>query len=150
MDSSSYISSLGALIANLHSFEMALRGYLALRFDGDALAPTQEWDTLEVGDFVTETPFTDFSSLGTLIASYNAIAPAGHQVDPSIVDLRDALAHGRFFNPSATFPLRLLKFARPVGGRAQVTWAATVDDAWLSLQRQRVFDALASVAKPQA
>jgi predicted nucleotidyltransferase len=49
---------------------------------------------LQLGNRVLETPLTDYDQLRTLIGKYNASVSKGLHVDPSIVDIRDALSHG--------------------------------------------------------
>ena len=137
-----YATKLGQIWANFHSLEMALRTFLALRDDRKALKPGQSFATLAVGDEVAENPTTDFASLGQLIERFNKVAPVERKIDPSLVDLRDALAPGRVWSVDGSFTLRLLKFDRPQQGISRVTWASTLTDQWLEDQRQRVFDAL--------
>ena len=146
MRASVYTEKLGQLWANFHSLEMLLRSFLALRDPREALEAGQSFDSLAVGDIVRENPTTDYSSLGQLIARFNKVVPESRRVDPSLVELRDALAHGRVWSNDETFPLRLLKFGRPTAdGKIEVTWASTMTEQWLDEQRQRVFEAMCRV-----
>jgi hypothetical protein len=138
-----YATKLGQIWANFHSLEMTLRTFLALRDPRDALKEGQSFATLAVGDVVAENPTTDYASLGQLIDQFNKAASPQRRIDPTLVDLRDALAHGRVWSPDGSFPLRLLKFSRPHrDGSIRVTWATTMTGDWLDEQRQRVFEAL--------
>jgi len=137
-----HVTKLGQIWGNFHSLEMVLRSYLAFHDPRKALKEGQSFETLAVGDVVGENPTTDFSSLGQLIEQFNKAVSKNRRIDPTLVDLRDALAHGRVWSLDETFPLRLLKFSRPDNGRVTVTWASTMTDDWLNEQRQRVLEAL--------
>jgi hypothetical protein len=65
------------------------------------------------------------------------IAPVANRVDASIVALRDALAHGRVLTQGG-FPMRLVKFSRPVNGVVMVEYAELVDPDWILRQMERV------------
>jgi hypothetical protein len=141
-----YTSMLGQIWGNFHSLEMALRNFLAARDPRDAIQEGQTFDALAVGDVVGETAFTDYASLGKLIAEFNQSVLEKRRIDPALVDLRDALAHGRVWSLTGTFPLRLLKFSKPQDGAVRVTWATTMTEEWLAEQRTRVHQALARIA----
>lgn len=128
-----YTFGVGKLIVNLHSFEFALRAFLWNREGGSSWAFLE---SLREGDTVSENAFTNYDTLGHLITKYNAFVSSlpNLQVDPSLADLRDALAHGRVASSVPSPPLRLLKFGKPAGGNVTVTHSIVVDDAWLSEQ----------------
>lgn len=121
---------------------MALRKFLAVRDPRLALHGEQSFDALVIGDVVGETPFTDYASLGSLIGQFNKLVPDQRRIDPKLVDLRDALAHGRVWSLDGNFPLRLLKFDKPSNGTVRVTWATTLTEEWLHEQRDLVLDAM--------
>ncbi len=92
--------------------------------------------------------FTDYRSLGQLIGACRAF-PGGPTVDPGVVGLRDALAHGRVYAKAPTPPLHLLKFGRQQGEMVPVEFneSMTVDwlagkQAFIDQQLQAVYDAL--------
>lgn len=133
-----YTFGVGKLIVNLHSFEFALRAFLWNREGGSSWAFLE---SLCEGDTVPENAFTNYDTLGQLIIKYNAFVSSRFpnlQINPSLVDLRDALAHGRVASSVPSPPLRLLKFGKPAGGNVNVTHSIVVDDAWLSEQKTRV------------
>lgn len=133
-----YTFGIGKLIVNLHSLEFALRAFLWNR------ESTSSWaflESLREGESVPENAFTNYDTLGQLISKYNAFVSNRFpdlQVAPSLVDLRDALAHGRAASSVPSPPVRLLKFGRPAGGSVTVTHAIVVDAPWLSEQKTRV------------
>jgi hypothetical protein len=73
-----------------------------------------------------------------------AAAHANLTVDRSLVDLRDALAHGRVSAAAPNDDLQLLKFERPVNGRTRVVFSERLTEQWL---RQQVGRVAASVRK---
>jgi hypothetical protein len=88
---------------------------------------------------------TDYRALGELIDAYNAIAPE-HAIDRTVVDLRDALAHGRVSAPHPTDDFVLLKFDRPSGGFTRVAYAQAVTEEWLAQEEARVATQFKKVA----
>ena len=143
-----YSEGLGKTLANLQSLEFLLRLFLH-----NTQHPEPKWlekgpTEMVVGDIVAETPLTDWSSLGVLIDRYNGAV--GEQsplkVSRSVVDLRDALAHGRMFMPSMDEPPVLIRFEKPSGGRTRVIFRASAAE-WLY---QALQDVHAETAKVQA
>jgi hypothetical protein len=133
-----YTFDVGKLIVNLHSLEFALRAFLWNREGGSSWAFLE---SLREGNRVQENAFTNYDTLRQLIAKYNGFVSSPFpdlQVDPSLADLRDALAHGRLASNRPSPPLRLLKFGRPTGSCVSVTYSIVVDDIWLSEQKTRV------------
>ncbi len=97
-----YASLIGKVVANLQALEFLLRAFLYAKGDPphSAFPPGKAVDDLKVGDWAPENAMTCYDSLGDLIDRYNKIAPAARRVDPTIVELRDALAHGRVSAPA--------------------------------------------------
>jgi len=84
--------------------------------------------------------FTNYDSLDKLIVKYNKIAsglsklPNDLTVNSKLVDLRDALAHGRAFMsiPKTISPLLLLKFSDPKKGKTtKVEFIDVMTTNWL-------------------
>lgn len=140
-----YARDLGALLMNFQALEYLLRAYL-YEHEGaafDELPAGIDWYSVKPGDELPVNALTSFESLGQLIDRYNGMV-AGHApqdvVDRSVVELRDALAHGRVSGaPGSTRPV-LLKFAKPMGGRVRVTVSQPLTPDWLMEQRVRVHD----------
>jgi len=59
-------------------------------------------------------------------------------VDENIVNLRDAIAHGRVFSFEPSCPLVLLKFSKPKGDQAKVEFNATMTSEWFDTNIKRV------------
>ena len=103
--------------------------------------------SLAVEDEVPENALTNFDTLGQTLRKYNASVAKGFRVDESVVDLRDALAHGRVLSAARSFPLRLFKFSKAIGHKVKVTHAETLDLAYLRAQVRRLLDEIKKVQK---
>lgn len=120
--------SLGKLIGNLQTIEMVARLFLA------KVDEVPEWKR---GDWVELSPLTNNLDLRGVLEKYNKVAKS-HRVDDidRIVNLRDALAHGRVFGrgPIQTaISLRLLKFEREAKDtKVQVAMAEDMTKEWFN------------------
>jgi hypothetical protein len=145
-----YTDRLGKLLVNLQTLESYLRDYLYYKQDGAYAALPQPIHSYAVGELAPENALTDYSSMGQLIGRYNArVTAAGHHelaVDPAIVDVRDALAHGRVFLPADSpavavegAPL-IVKFERPIAGNARLAFREYATVEWLNLWLGRAYE----------
>lgn len=146
-----HVLLLGKLSANIHSLEAILRAYLlsvGQRENADAV-PRHSYFNLAVGDEITEDEFSNFDTLGDLVDKYNRHIGARDQslvVDRSVVEVRDILAHGRVAGDREdTATLRIVKFAKPKGGKARVVASALMDDDWFGERIQLVLDQILKV-----
>lgn len=145
--------SLGKLVVNLQSLEFLLRGFLSTIYDLDSngLIPGMPRDMydLDVGTVVPENYLTNYYSLGQLIDKYNSYVNARDtslSINKQIlVDLRDALAHGRVSGPAPSPPLKIIKFDPPRGGQVRVTFSQTMDENWFKSQIPLVYAELKKV-----
>lgn len=138
------IVRMGKVVINLRSLEFLLRFFLFtddVRLGGSGVRGDRvDYQNLKVGDLVPENAFTSYDDLGKLIDKYNERVPCFElTVDRSVVDLRDALAHGRVLAFAEFGPWHLLKFAKPNFGkpereRVMVTDAVQMNAAWFSEQ----------------
>lgn len=139
MDHEAHALGLGSLMANLQSLELLLRAFL-VKTSGDEEADGRRLIGKGVGDTVPEDPFTNYDSLGQLIGKYNAqVADPELSVSEDVVEIRDALAHGRISGWSPAFPLQLLRFSRPQSGTVKITQLVTLTEEWFAEQRRHVF-----------
>lgn len=128
---------LGKLLGNLQSLEALLRGYLRNIEAKHApnLGQKLYW-SLNVGDVVPEDAFTNYDTLGALISRFNADISRRDKsltIDPSVVETRDLLAHGRVAadNPDPAL-LRIVKFDRLRDGKVAVVASALMSEAWFA------------------
>jgi hypothetical protein len=138
-----HCKQLGGLLGNLQSLECCLRIFLHHLPDARPLGVPFGTDiyTLPVGSDLPENELTSYESLGELIARYNREVlahRAREQIDPALVIVRDALAHGRVSTNEENQPMRLLKFDRPRAGRVRITFNEEMTMDWFKKQKQKV------------
>lgn len=138
---------LGKLVTNLQSLEFLLRGFLSTVYNlnSNGLIPGMPKNIydLEVNTIVPENYLTNYYSLGQLIDKYNSYLN-GRDTSLSInkqtlVDLRDALAHGRVSGTTPYPPHKILKFDSPKNGQVRVAFSQTMDEGWFRDQIRFVF-----------
>lgn len=155
-ESEMHLITLGGIVTQLHFIEYSIRYYLFSRNPQKALPFLETWPSLKEGDSVPENELTNYDHLRTLIDKYNARAPAHLKVDPNIVKIRDALAHGRA-TTEGSFPMRLIKFSKAVNGAVNVEYCQKLDSQWLrehlgllEIQSRRIAEAITGWEHEQA
>ena len=150
MSAEDHAKNLGAVILNLHSLEFYLRAFLHHLPGSRPLGV--KWGTsvfaLPVGTQLPESEITSYDSLGDLLKRFNREVGSrgiGGPIDVTLVDLRDALAHGRVARDRRDNTRRLIKFSRPKNGFVTVTYNEVLTPAWLKKQGRRVVDAIETV-----
>lgn len=145
--------NLGKLLVNFQSLEFALRAFIwesEKDTKQDVSSHTElKLDKLKEGDRVAENAFTNYDSLSVLIDKYNQnpkISSTGLTIDKSVVDIRDAIAHGRVFGDAPNPPMTLLKFSKPMNKRVKVTFSVQLTQEWFNKQLPRVQSAVLTVA----
>jgi hypothetical protein len=138
--------SLGKLLGNLQSIEMGARLAIA-KLDARAAQIAQsQLSTVKVGDDVEVNAFSNSDDLRQTLEKFNKRAPHSCHIDVGpVVDLRDALAHGRTFGSGAIGGrLRLLKFSRKAqDNRVSVEVAVDMTPEWFDSKitmLERVFE----------
>lgn len=119
--------NLGSVVANLQSFEFGLRLFLCVAHNEPIKIPSRGQIT------GPETYLTNYDSLSELIKKYNDIASSKFPhltLDSSVVEIRDALAHGRTLSPASDPPVRIFKFDRPRNGIVNVVYDQMMDRQW--------------------
>jgi hypothetical protein len=147
MDHSQHAALMGSLVGNFNSLEFILRTYLTKLPSTGALGiPTNKhYYEYPVGSEIGVDPFSNFDSLGELIDKVNAhlASNGGPQIDRALVEVRDAIAHGRISAPNTASNLHLIKFDRPNrSNKVRVVFNEELSETWLSSQRRRVHDAI--------
>jgi hypothetical protein len=143
-----YARAMGPLVVNLQSLEFSIRTRLCHDDGGDMLPGGKKMQDLKVGDSVPENSFTSYESLGQLIARYNRAISAVDpdcQVDTTIRDLRDALAHGRGLMPTLDSDMVLVKFGPAVSGQVLVVFAERLSREWFERYILHVHDEVLKV-----
>jgi hypothetical protein len=137
------VLGLGMLLSAFHGLEFMVRGFLYMRESVKTQRFPRGHDIYAnaVDTLVLLNAFTDYRSLGPLIDSYNKyVLGLGHdrfKIDPEVVPIRDALAHGRVSTPGNTETFYLIKYDRPTKddpSNVRVSYRVTVNYEWLHSQ----------------
>lgn len=144
MNARDHSTLLGQLMANLQALETWIRVVLVEREKPACGATEQGTDDWRQDAKISVNRFTNFKQLSQLIKSFNSeiAAPGRRRIDPRVVTLRNALAHGRVVGTLNGFPLRLVNFSEPTDGEVTVTFNEVMDYAWFHLQIRRVHGAI--------
>jgi hypothetical protein len=140
--------AIGRIVTNLQSLEFVLRLFLCETVGPND--PGLRYDQLAVGDRVQENPLTEYPGLESVVKRVNRHLEEHREadrIDPSLVDLRDELAHGRVMGLSLQGPWRLLKFSPPENHTVRVEEAVDLTPEWLALQIQRTYGELQKVIR---
>lgn len=146
---------LGKVLTNLLSLEVCLRLFLydlqgLKRPTGGSTPPQHDFTNPTLGAWVPLTPLTSYETLGKLIRKVNSsLEERGREdrIDPSLVDLRDALAHGRVLSLKPEGPMRLVKFSKPCGDQVKVVASVELTQEWLKQQTQRTWSEIQKVVQ---
>lgn len=152
MEQDKYPLYLGELVANFHSLEFALRAFLWKEENATGITPSQSMnlDELNRGDIVPENAFTNYDTLEQLIDKYNnnhIISKTDLMIDKTLLDIRDAIAHGRVSARTPSDSSKLLKFSRPKGKKVKVTHSISMTKEWFNEQIKRTNKAARKVLK---
>jgi hypothetical protein len=145
-----YVRQLGQLLANFQSLEFILRAFLqGLSARPVGIPYGTDIYSFPVGTELPESELTSYDSLWELIKKFNGEMNKRSLsgIDPRLVEVRDALAHGRVSAASVDDDLRLLKFSRPANGRVRVVFNERLIEPWFASQKKRVYEAIQFVAK---
>jgi len=143
----SHAINLGKIVGNLLSLEMGAR-LAIVKLDERAAKQVQaQLPQVKTGDLVEINAFTNSDDLMQTLEKFNKRAPLNCRLDiKSIVNLRDAMAHGRMFGYGSMKHLRLLKFSRKANaGKVSVELVQDMTDAWFMQSIQLLDSALEKV-----
>ncbi len=131
--------NLGKLLVNFQSLEFALRAFLLKieEMSGSQFTKFKDLHKLSEGDEVPKNAFTNYDSLKQLIKKYNdnpKIRAAGLCIDKKLVDIRDAIAHGRVSALVPSPPFKLLIFRKPNNNRTKVKFSILLTQEWYNQQ----------------
>lgn len=143
-ESQKHVEDLGKLVADMQSLETILR--FCLWVADSKGKPFPDYHELTQGDIVRKDPFTDYRNLRELIRDYNSNPlSAGLQIDETLVDVRDVIAHGRVYATAPSGPYQLLKFDEPQDDQVVVAFSASMTKEWFGKQITRFKDAVMKV-----
>ncbi|HMK52750.1 MAG TPA: hypothetical protein VK551_09625 [Thermodesulfobacteriota bacterium] len=100
-----------------------------------------------VGSELPDNDMTSYDSLTQLLAKFNREMKlrGAPEIDDGLIDLRDALAHGRVSAAVGDENLRLLKFDKPIDGKVRITFNEVMTEEWFTGQKARVLAAIKQV-----
>lgn len=150
MEQEKYPLNCGKLLVNFQSLEFALRAFLVNNEIASGITSSQATNLKEMnrGDIVPENAFTNWNTLKQLIEKYNSnpkILSAGLIIDKTLVDIRDAIAHGRVSAPTPSASPQLLKFSKPKDNQVKVTFSVSMTKEWFGEQIKRAYNAVLKV-----
>jgi hypothetical protein len=139
--------NLGKLVGNLLSLEMGARMAIVKLEERAAKQVQAQLPQVKVGDLVEVNAFTNSDDLKQTLEKYNKRAPVNCRIDMApIVNMRDALGHGRAFGFGEMKHLRLLKFSRKSkDGKVSVELAQDMTDVWFQTNIETLNAALEKV-----
>ena len=152
MEEKQHPLNLGKLLVNFQSLEFALRAFLLKTEEmaGSPFTKFKDLHELSEGDEVPENAFTNYDNLRRLIEKYNdnpKIRAAGLCIDKKLVDIRDAIAHGRVSALTPSPPFRLLKFGKPKNNRTKVKFSILLTQEWYNQRLDYTHKASITVAQ---
>lgn len=150
MDNHAHALHLGGLVGNLQTLEMMIR--LALSQQEGSSAKGTFGDDFRDAPIGTRIPLSDMSnyaSLRQLIEEFNEKLSPAAPIDLNLVNLRDALAHGRVSAGPRDNEYRIVKFSKPSKGDDSVTvdYSDVMSEAWFVDNKGRVRAAIAIVGE---
>ena len=147
MEHHAHAEHLGGIIGNLQTLEFSIRLCLSQQPGSPARNRyTDDFRNALVDTLVPESDMSSYASLGQLIKRFNEIfGHLGSQIDPTLVDLRDVLAHGRVFAGPDEDHFRIVKFDKPVNGSARLSFNQVMTEDWFMHSKLRVRDAIQTV-----
>ena len=143
---------LGRLVGHFQSLEYILRGFLQELPSARPIGIPYGTDiySLSVGAELPESEITSYDSLDDLIKKFNIeMKKQGlSTIDKKVlVDVRDALAHGRVSSSTPDDNMRLLKFDSPKNGCVHIVFNQQMDEAWFKAQITRVKQAILAITQ---
>ena len=128
IDCQTHAECFGQLFSDLLSLELMLR--LCLLRKSSQESSMKNLEKLKKGDPVDENAVTNYDSLGDIIGKFNLAFDKTYWIDETrVVDLRNALAHGRIIS-TKPYPMRIYKFNKPVEGKVKVLIAEEMTLDW--------------------
>lgn len=131
-----YPAGLGKILSNLLALELILRIFV-LESEGGTLDSLKNILAASEGDWVPETALTNYDSLKDLVRRSNFLLTKSslrHQIDLSVINLRDTLAHGRMLTTDPEVPLKLVKFSKADHGKVKVEQFVEITPEWIHEQ----------------
>ncbi|KTB97120.1 hypothetical protein [Pseudomonas sp. ICMP 10191] len=135
-------AALGKLLSNLQTVELLARMYIhekSYKAENKSIPPFKI--NSPVGSTHRADPFNNYDTLTTTLKKYNNLNNKATVDIDSLVELRDALAHGRILGEIDDDNLRLLKFSKEQNGEVRVTYNETLSKQWFDSNIKKTSEA---------
>lgn len=146
-----YYEKIGQTISQFHTLEFVLRNFLFLHSNAQNINLPLPVDlyNLSIQDETVETEFTNYDSLSKLIENANNILNTigENPIDPSLVGIRDCLAHGRVARVGNSDNKILLKFTIPKGGKVRLSHRLELTEGWFNVINKEISDCIRTLDK---
>ena len=143
-----YSTELGHLITNLHSVEFLLRTILFRKDEKEFDFEYLEIGRLKKGQKVPANPLTDYSTLLSLIKTYNKSVIDEVKVDERIVEIRDLIAHGRVICiDQSDQNCKIFKFSKVKDKHVTVTDFEVFNKKWITESRNFVHEQIVKLQR---
>jgi hypothetical protein len=145
-----HLINLGKLLNNLLALEHILRLFFQNKINPLSNIEMASIYGSKIGVFVPENEITNYKQLGELIDDFNEeMKKRGIQslIDPTLVEIRHALHHGRISHSGMAVIPHLIKFSKPKDGKARVVFNETLSREWLERQITRTHEGSETVRK---
>jgi len=149
MDDTKRLENLGKLVHNMQTLEFMLRGILfADEITKGISKQLTNNPKFEKGELLPVNAFTNWDSLYELVQKYNQLPISkGFEIDETLVEIRNAIAHGRVFLYSLEGNIHLVKFKIPKGNEVEIEFSEWMTEEWVGKQNDRFFEAIIMVDK---
>lgn len=135
-----HLENLGRLVTNIQTLEVTIRACL---FEDElAKGISKQLSNVKFvkGELLPESAYTNWDTLSELIRKYNELPISkGLTIDENIVDIRDAMAHGRVFSFAPEGIPMLVRFNKPKNNQVEVEFGASMTEQWFGEQIARLF-----------
>ena len=147
MDDTKRLENLGKLVHNMQTLEFMLRGIL---FTDEITKGISKQLTnnpkFEKGELLPINALTNWDSLYELVQKYNQLPISkGFKIDETLVDIRDAIAHGRVFAYTPDGINQLVRFQKPKDNEVEVKSGVLMTEEWVGRQGNRFYEAVRKV-----
>jgi hypothetical protein len=131
MNADEYNKGIGAIVMNLQALETVIRFFFFRKNSEQYPFPQSGGER-----YVPSTSLTKYCQLRKWIRKFNSCLKqeelSKYSISEGIVEIRDAIAHGRLFAPDPpSLPYTLWKFGEPVNGRVEVKVCEVLTAEWL-------------------
>lgn len=130
-----HTQGIGKIVTNFQVLETWLRLYLSMRTGKEDPTAGLDFASLPVHSKAPINRLTDYATLRRLVRDFNKHMQTQNKtgIDEKLVDIRDALAHGRVFATDRGFPFRLIKFSSDKGAtEVELTHNICMTPVWFN------------------